>query len=150
MSLLYENIKSDRNKARKLGFRDDLATVNMVIDRIQKKEKEIGRELEDKDIVSLVQTFDKQLNEEKQGYLDRGNNERVKYIEDSQDMIALYIPKQLEESEIRDVVEDAIHKLASDGLQIGLVMKEVMKRVDGIADKKLTSQIVKEEVNKYA
>ena len=53
-----------------------------------------------------------------------------------------YMPKQLTEDEVRQIVIDTIK--GQEGLQMGAVMKLVMPKVQGRTDGKVVSQIVRE------
>ena len=53
-----------------------------------------------------------------------------------------YMPKQLTEDEVRQIVTDTI--AGQEGLQMGAVMKLVMPKVQGRTDGKVVSKIVRE------
>ena len=53
-----------------------------------------------------------------------------------------YMPKQLTEDEVRQIVTDTIK--GQEGLQMGAVMKLVMPKVQGRTDGRVVSQIVRE------
>ena len=58
------------------------------------------------------------------------------------DVLMKYLPKELTEEEIREIVKEAV----SNNNDIGSVMKEVVPKTKGKADGSLVARIVKEEL----
>ncbi|MFM7356450.1 MAG: GatB/YqeY domain-containing protein, partial [Actinomycetota bacterium] len=60
------------------------------------------------------------------------------------EIIATYLPAQLSESEIKDLIKAAIAESgASEPQQMGLVMKSIQPKISGRADGGLVSSLVK-------
>ena len=60
-----------------------------------------------------------------------------------------YLPKQLSETEIREIVLDSFQKTGATSIKdFGKVMGAVMPQVKGKADGNQVNAIVKEELNK--
>ena len=57
-----------------------------------------------------------------------------------------YMPQQMNEAEIREVVTWAVPKQSNAAKDMGAVMKLLMPKVQGKADGKLVNQIVKEKI----
>ena len=58
-----------------------------------------------------------------------------------------YLPKQLTEAEVEEVVENSIKEVGATSMKdIGLVMKTVMPKVKGKTDGNIVSKIVKEKL----
>lgn len=65
------------------------------------------------------------------------------------EIISAYLPAQMSEDEVREVVQAAIAKVGASGpSDMGKVMGPVMGQLKGKADGKLISTLVKEELNK--
>ncbi|EJW13922.1 GatB/YqeY domain-containing protein [Paenibacillus alvei] len=121
-----------------------LTTVRMVIDRVQKKEKEMLRELSEEEVMQVLQTFKKQTDEEMDAFKSVNNHEKVAELLVSKKFVESFLPQQMSEIEIRNLVINAIESMYSVGRtpNKGSVMKEVMPLVKGKADNKLVNQIV--------
>lgn len=130
-----------RNKEK-----DKLTTIRMLIDRIQKKEKDLLRDLTEDEAVQVVQTFKKQVMEEMDGFLLAGNTEMFKKLSEQFNLVMDYLPRQMTKKQIQTVVVDVIEGLLGSG-QVpnkGLVMKNLMPLVKGKADNKLVNEVVTE------
>lgn len=106
---------------------------------------EISEETENKILLKLH----KQRIETYQLYMDQ-NREDLAIDEQFQaGIIAKYLPKMLDESEIRTLVQEKIKILgAKEPKDMGKVMGALSKITAGKADGKLVSSIVKEELAK--
>lgn len=128
-----------RNKKK-----ETLTTIRMIIDRIQKKEKDLMRELSEEEVVQILQTFNKQIQEEMDGYLSTNNVEMFKKVTDQYNLTMMFLPKQMTAEEIGIQVQLVISEIKSSGQtpNKGLIMKNVMPLVKGKADNKLVNKIV--------
>jgi uncharacterized protein YqeY len=62
-----------------------------------------------------------------------------------------YLPEQLSEEDLREMVRRAIERLKAAGpSSLGLVMKEIMPEVKGRADGKMVNQMVSAELQRIA
>ncbi|OME54085.1 hypothetical protein BSK59_16010 [Paenibacillus odorifer] len=137
---LQDAMKSAMKNKAKLS----LANIRMIIDRIQKKEKELLRELSEEEVVQVLQTFKKQVNEEMDAFKSVGNELKVEELNLSRNLVETFLPKQMSEQEINDIVITVIEGIYSSGEvpNKGSVMKQLMPLVKGKADNKLVNQIV--------
>lgn len=141
-------IKVQLQDAMKTAMRNkdkaSLTTIRMMIDHIQKKEKDLLRDLSEEEVVQVLQTFKKQLEEELDGYLNIGNSLKFKEVYGQHRLVVSYLPEQMTEQEITHIIAGVIENILADGLvpNKGLVMKQVMPLVKGKADNKLVNQIV--------
>lgn len=121
-----------------------LATVRLVIDRLQKKEKELLRDLSEDEAVQVLQTFKKQTDEEMDAFKAVNNHEKVEELLTSKKFVESFLPQQMSEQEISNIVISVIEGIYGVGgmPNKGAVMKEVMPLVKGKADNKLVNQIV--------
>ena len=63
-------------------------------------------------------------------------------------IIEAYLPKQLDESAIAELVEKAIAETNADSIKdMGKIMGVIMPQVKGVADGKLVQQIVKDKLS---
>lgn len=139
---LQEQMKMAMREKNKLA----LTTIRMMIDRIQKKEKELLRDLSEEEVVAVLQTFKKQVEEEMEAFLSIGNSDKFSELYSSSHLIQTFLPRMMSADEIKRLVVQAFADLASGGQKInkGSVMKALMPLVKGKADNKLVNEIVTE------
>ncbi|NCU84364.1 MAG: GatB/YqeY domain-containing protein [Actinobacteria bacterium] len=143
---LKEKLQSDLTAA--MRARDELrsGTIRMVLTAIKNEEvsgKE-ARELSDSEIITVLSREAKKRREaaeayEQAGAKDRASNEKAEGL-----IIAEYLPAQLSEAEIKDLIAAAIAETGAAGpQQMGLVMKSIQPKIAGRADGGLVSSLVK-------
>jgi uncharacterized protein YqeY len=143
---LKEKLQSDLTAS--MRARDELrsGTIRMVLTAIKNEEvsgKE-ARELSDSEVITVLSREAKKRREaaeayEQAGAQDRAANEKAEGV-----IIAEYLPAQLSEQEIKDLIAAAIAETgASEAQQMGLVMKSIQPKIAGRADGGLVSSLVK-------
>jgi len=101
-------------------------------------------ELDDSGVESLLQKLIKQREDAARQYKEANRDDL--YQKESNEIAILkeYLPKQLEEAELIDVVKDIIAKLnATSQKDMGRVMKEAKDTIGSKADGKRISEAVK-------
>lgn len=77
---------------------------------------------------------------------------RLDLVENEQkelDVLALYLPKQLSEQELIDIVKDEMSKNnITEIKQMGLAMQKVLARTKGQAEASIISKIIKDNLSK--
>jgi uncharacterized protein YqeY len=139
MSALKDRLRADLTTAMKA--RDELraGTLRMVLSAVTNAEvagKE-ARELSDDDIVGVLSTESKKRREAATAFADAGRTEMAEREEAEARVIADYLPEQLSEQEIADLVTSAIVQLgaAEEGMRaMGKVMGVVTPHTKGRAD----------------
>jgi len=143
---LKEKLQSDLTAS--MRARDELrsGTIRMVLTAIKNEEvsgKE-ARELSDSEVITVLSREAKKRREaaeayEQAGAKDRASNEKAEGV-----IIAEYLPAQLSEAEIKDLIAAAIAETGATGpQQMGLVMKSIQPKIAGRADGGLVSSLVK-------
>ncbi|MFC7326190.1 GatB/YqeY domain-containing protein [Marinactinospora rubrisoli] len=137
MSGLKDRLKADLTAAMKA--RDDVRTrtLRMVLTAVSNEEVAgtAARELSDDDIVRLVTREAKKRREaaeafEKGGRADRARGERAEG-----EVLAEYLPAQLSDAELTELVAAAIAEAGADDVKgMGKVMKIVNPKVAGRAE----------------
>jgi uncharacterized protein YqeY len=139
MSALKDRLRSDL--VTSIKSRDELrsSTIRMVLSAITTAEvagKE-ARELTDDDIIGVLATEAKKRREAATAFADAGRAELSEKETAEAAVIADYLPEQLGEAEIAEIVSDAIAATGSAGegmRAIGKVMGAVQAQVKGRAD----------------
>ena len=143
---LKEKLQSDLTAS--MRARDELrsGTIRMVLTAIKNEEvsgKE-ARELSDSEVITVLSREAKKRREaaeayEQAGAKDRADNEKAEGV-----IIAEYLPAQLSEAEVKDLIAAAIAETGASGAQqMGLVMKSIQPKIAGRADGGLVSSLVK-------
>ena len=143
---LKEKLQNDLTDA--MRARDEIrsSTIRMILTSIKNEEvagKE-ARELNDAEIITVLSREAKKRREaaeafDQAGAKDRADQERAEGV-----VIGEYLPKQLNEDEIKSLIAAAIAATgASTPAQMGLVMKSLQPKIAGRADGGLVSSLVK-------
>ncbi|PNU20153.1 glutamyl-tRNA amidotransferase [Geothermobacter hydrogeniphilus] len=121
-----------------------LATIRGVRTAIKNREIEIGRPLDDEAVISVIATLAKQRREAASAFRDGDRLELAEKEEAELLVLQEFLPAQLEEADLRAMVEETITALGATGMKdMGRVMKELTARTKGRADGKLVSDMVK-------
>ena len=143
---LKEKLQNDLTDA--MRSRDELrsSTIRMVLTAIKNEEvsgKE-ARELNDGEIITVLSREAKKRREAAEAFEQAGANDRATTEKAEGGVIAEYLPKQLSESEIKDLIAAAIKESgAATPAQMGLVMKALQPKIAGKADGGTVSALVK-------
>ena len=100
------------------------------------------KELTDEEALAAIATQAKKRKESITAFRDGGREEMAKKEETELKIISRYLPAQLDEAEIKKVVQEVT--AATEDKNFGLAMKQVMARLKGQADGKVVSRLVKE------
>jgi uncharacterized protein YqeY len=136
--MLIDQIKKANIEAMKAKDADRRAIYSIVITRYQTlatsgKAGELG----DADVIQIIQKLGKELDEEKEGYVKAGRTESAQKINAQKEAIASFLPKQLSEEEIREIIAALPDK------SIPLVMKHFSANYKGQCDMGLVSKVAR-------
>jgi hypothetical protein len=105
--------------------------------------------LSDEEVVGVISSQIKQRKDSISEFEKANRGDLVLKEKSEMDILAVYLPEQMSEVEIRKIVSDAIVKTgASSVKEMGRVMAFIMPLVKGKADGTLVSTIVKELLSK--
>ncbi|MDI6892355.1 MAG: GatB/YqeY domain-containing protein [Actinomycetota bacterium] len=142
---LKERIEVDMRAALKAGDGERLGTLRLLLAAIKNAEIEKREELSDEDVVRVVAREVKKWEEAAAEYKRVGRAAQASREEAEADILRVYLPPQLSEEEIRDIVRETIAEVGALSLKdMGRVMGAIMPKVRGRADGKLVNEIVKE------
>ena len=140
---LMEDLKTSMKKKDTIR-KNTITMVRAAVKQIQVDER---REVSDEEIIEIIS---KQLKEKRLAIEDfkKGNRDDLVDLTNKEiDILLDYLPKQLTEDEVEEVVEDTIKEVEASSMKdIGLVMKTVMPKVKGKTDGNIVSKIVKEKL----
>ena len=139
MSSLKDRLRTDLTTAMKARDEVRSATLRMVLTALSNAEvagKE-QRELSDDEVVGLLSTEAKKRREAATAFDEGGRTEKADQERAELAVLTDYLPQQLSEQEIADIVTAAIEQTgaAGEGMKaMGKVMGVVQPRVKGRAD----------------
>ena len=143
---LKEELQNDLTEAMRARDEVRSSTIRMVLTAIKNEEvsgKE-ARELSDAEVITVLSREAKKRREAAEAFEQAGAKDRA-YMEKAEGVvIAEYLPVQLSESEIREMINAAIADTGATGpQQMGLVMKSIQPKIAGRADGGVVSSLVK-------
>jgi uncharacterized protein len=146
MAGLKEQLQADLTTAIKSRNEVTSATLRMALAAITTEEVsgKQARELTDADVVTVLGREAKKRREASDAYDKAGRPELAKRELDELTVLATYLPEQLSDAEVRDIVNQAVAQVDATGpAAIGAVMKIVQPQVKGRADGGQVAALVK-------
>jgi len=141
MSIL-EQVQADTRAAMKSGERDRVAALRLLANALQQEAK-VGGD----DEVGVLQRERKKRLEAAEAFRKGGSEDRAAAEEAESELIEGYLPEQLSDEELGELVSSAIEEAgATEAREMGKVMSLVMPRVQGRADGKRVSGAVRERL----
>jgi uncharacterized protein YqeY len=136
---VLEQLKSDLTTAMKAGEKERIGALRMVLSELQKDAKDgSGDEL------ALLRRERKRRLEAAQAYREAGREELAGGEEAEAQLIAGYLPAELSDGELREIVQDAVRSSGAESIRdMGRAMGAAMTAVDGRADGKRVSALVR-------
>jgi uncharacterized protein len=144
MSLL-DRVKTDTAAAMKAGERERVSALRMITAELQRAHKEGSPSEQDE--VAVLQRERKRRLESAGAYREAGREDLAAGEEREADLIGEYLPDQMSDDELAAIVGDVVAETgAASPKEMGRVMSMVMPRVQGRADGKRVSALVKERL----
>lgn len=142
---LRQDIHKDIAVAMKAGEKERLSTVRMLMSAIKYKEVDAHRELTDEETIAVISTLVKQRQDSIEQFTKGNRLDLVEKETKELEVLRTYLPPQLSEAEVRDIIKKAVAETGAAGQKdMGKLMKVVMPQVKGKADGKMVNDIVKE------
>ncbi len=143
---LKEKLQNDLTAAMRARDEVKSSTIRMVLTAIKNEEvsgKE-ARDLTDAEIITVLSREAKKRREAAEAFEQAGAADRAAAEKAEGVVISEYLPKQLSETEIKELIAAAIAETGASGpAQMGLVMKTLQPKIAGKADGGLVSGLVK-------
>jgi uncharacterized protein YqeY len=148
--MITETIDQDFKNA--LREKDELTVSALRNLKAEIKNIEIAKQkqLAEDEVQAAVAKKVKQHKDSIESFRAANRPDLTEHEEKQMAVLLKYLPKQMDESEVRELVRQAIAELSASGAQpdFGKLMKEVMARAKGQTDGSVVSKIVKEELAK--
>jgi uncharacterized protein len=136
---ILDELKSDLHGAMRAGEKDKVGALRLVLSELQKAAKE-GSD----DELAVLRRERKRRLEAAQAYRDAGQEDRAAGEEIEGELIAGYLPPELSEAELKEIVDQAVRDSGAESVKdMGQAMGKAMAAVDGRADGKRVSALVR-------
>ena len=147
MSLL-ERLNSDIKQAMKNKEKDKLSVIRMIKSSIQNEAIKTGNELSEDEELTVLSREVKQRKDSLHEFDKAGRQDLVEKIRTELQYVELYMPKQLSEEEVSEIVKQAISETgASTKAEMGKVMAVIMPKVKGKAEGSLVNKLVQQHLS---
>jgi len=136
--MTLEEFKKVKIEAMKQRNAPAVAAYNAIISKLMLiKTENLETELTEEDSVKVVKKVEKELIEEKEGYLKGGREDSAKEIELQLEVVRKYLPQMLSQDQIKQEIEKLEDK------SIPSVMKHFKANFAGKVDMKLVQETLK-------
>lgn len=138
---IISKIDNDFKQAMRDKEELKLSTLRMLKSAISNKSIDLKRqELAEADVLAVIAKELKKRQDSAQAFKDANRPDLWEKEEAEAKILQVYLPAQLAEAEVAQIVEKAVAKV---GNNFGLVMKEVVGELKGRADGQLVQRLVK-------
>ncbi len=145
---LTESIRAAMKAAMKARDKQRLATIRLIQAEFKRIEVDERIELDDARALSVLDKMVKQRRDSAQQYTDAGRDELAAKENDEIAVIQEFLPSQLSEEELIEMVDAAIAASGATGMQaMGPVMGQLKPQLAGRADMGAVSKLVKERLS---
>ena len=136
---ILDQIKVDLHGAMRAGEKDRVGALRLVLSELQKASKE-GAD----DELAVLRRERKRRLEAARAYREAGRDDLAGGEEAEAELIGSYLPAELSEHELAAIVEQAVLASGAESVKdMGTAMKQAMAAVDGRADGKRVSGLVR-------
>ena len=153
MATLNERINTGWKDAMRAGEATRKETLSLLRAAVKTAEinargsdKSFDAEL-DSDVQAVIEREAKKRRDAIEEYEKAGRSDRAQAERDELQVLQEFLPQQLTEDELREIVKEAIAQSGASGAKdMGVVMKAVRPLTAGRADGKLVSEMVRAEL----
>jgi uncharacterized protein YqeY len=143
---LKEKLQSDLTDAIRSQDAVKSGTIRMLLAAITNEEVagKSAKVLSDAEVITVLSREAKKRREAVEAYTNAKREDLANKEKDEAAVIALYLPEQLSEADIKKLIADAIAETNASGPSgMGLVMKVLQPKIAGKADGGVVSSLVK-------
>jgi uncharacterized protein len=147
---LIDKIRADLKDSMKSGDsfkRDVLRYLDSAIKNVEIEKNKRENGLNDEEVIEVISRSIKQRRDSISQY-EKGNRTDLAEKEKKElEILSAYMPQQLGEDKIREIVKNAINEMGSSlPSDMGKIMGLVMRQTKGLADGNIVRKIVEEEL----
>jgi uncharacterized protein YqeY len=144
---LKDQLDADLKAAMKEKDSLKLSVVRMLKSAIKYREIEVMKTLDDAGVQGVISSEIKRRRDSVEQYRQGGREDLASKEEGEIAILHAYLPAQLSSEELAKLVDSAIQRVAAHGPKdMGKVMKELLPEVQGKAEGKVVSELVKQKL----
>jgi len=141
---LKAEIQDAVKTAMKSGDSVTLSTLRLLLSAIHYEEIRARKELNAEEIQKTVSTLSRQRTEAIELFRKGSREDLAKKEEAELKILQRFLPQQLSETEVQDLIRESIDEVGAQGVQdLGKVMKQVMPKVGGRSDGKRVNEMAR-------
>ena len=142
---ITNKITDDLKSAMKRRDKKTVSAIRLILASIKQKEVDSRKEVDDPEVLTILSKLAKQRKDSITQYENASRNDLASIETHELEIINSYLPKQLSETEVKNLVVTAIKDIGAQGPKdIGKVMEKLKEELKGKADMGLVSRTVKE------
>jgi uncharacterized protein len=142
------SLQESVNTALKAGDKQRVAALRMIVCELQKEAKQAGHELDEAAELLVLRRELKRRQESIEAFRAGGREDLIAHEEFAAQIIEGLLPKQMDETELAGLVEQAIADTGATSVRdMGKVMASVMAKGGVRVDGKVASRLVKERLS---
>ena len=144
---LIERMEDELKQARLAREDARRDALSLLLSSLRSAEKDLQRPLAEDEELQVLQRERKKRVEAADAFRAGDREESALKEESELAILEEFMPPQLSEDELEDIVDDVIAEVGATSLrQLGRVMADVMPQVAGRADGSVVSQLVREKL----
>lgn len=148
MSELKSRITADMKSAMRAGDKDRLSVIRLLTAAIKQREVDERIELDDAQVTAVIEKMVKQRRDSVAQYTEGGRPELAAAEQAEIEILADYLPEQLDEAEIAKLIDEAIAATGAEGMKdMGKVMGTLKPKLAGRADMGAVSAQIKAKLS---
>jgi uncharacterized protein YqeY len=146
---LRQKIEDDLKAAMKAREEARLSTLRLLKSAVKYREIELGKTLDDAEVVVVVNSLTKQRRDAADQFRAGGRPDAADKEEAEIVVLKEFLPEQLSRAEVAELVDKAVADTGASGPKdMGLVMKRLKETIAGRADGRTLSELVKERLQR--
>ncbi|ORU90654.1 MAG: glutamyl-tRNA amidotransferase [Cycloclasticus sp. symbiont of Poecilosclerida sp. M] len=140
-------IREDMKTAMKAREKFRLGVIRLILAAIKQKEVDDRVEPDDTQVLQLLDKMVKQRRDSIQQFDQAGRDDLSKIEQDELVLIQEYLPEQLTDAEIDQLIDEAVSQIGAEGMKdMGKVMGVLRPKLQGRTDVGAASQKIKQKL----
>ena len=141
--MLLEKITQDIKEAMKAKEAETLSTLRMLSSSLKNKKIELGKELEEEDVLSVVKKEMKSLQDSLESFVEGAREDLAEKAKKEMEIIKKYLPEEMDDASLEEIIKAVVAEVgATTKAEMGKVMGATVKKVAGAADGKRIKEMV--------
>jgi uncharacterized protein len=140
----YSKIENDMKDAMRARDQEVLGTLRMLVAAIKNKKIEIGRDLNEEEVIAALKSEVKKRKDSIESYTAGGREDLAEKEQAEIEILNKYLPEQMGDEEVKAAVKKVVEEMKATKADFGKVMGKVIAELKGKADGAQVSRIVKE------